>query len=203
MVEDVLPSITPAQYGGLSNSSTIMALINLLHHWFQALEKPKTAIRVLFLDSTKAFDLINHNKLLQDMEKIGVREALIPRIASYLSERKHSTKVGSTRSEQKEVNGGIPQGSKIGPLLFIIKINGLEEACKQPLSADRDMVIIYMDDSTLSEILDTSTHISGDQIGHLQVKLDAVVEWSKCQDMTLNGKKCKEMIIDFRKKRNS
>ena len=50
MIEDILLSITPAQYGGLSNSSTIMALINLLHHWFQALEKPKTAIRVLFLD---------------------------------------------------------------------------------------------------------------------------------------------------------
>ena len=66
------------------------------------------------------------------MEKIGVREALIPWIASYLNERKHSTKVGSTRSEQKEVNGGIPRGSKIGPLLFKFKINGLEEACKQP-----------------------------------------------------------------------
>ena len=48
MIQDVLPSITPAQYGGLSNSSTIMALINLLHHWFQALEKPKTAISLIF-----------------------------------------------------------------------------------------------------------------------------------------------------------
>lgn len=130
------------------------------------------------------------------MEKIGVRKVLIPWIASYLNKRKHSTKVGSTRSEKKEVNGGVPQVCKIGPLLFIIKINELEEVCKQPLSADRDVVIIY---SNLPEILDTSTHISGDQIGCLQVKLDAVVEWSRSQDMILNGKKCKEMIIDFRK----
>lgn len=109
----------------------MQALNNLLHHCFQALEKPKTAIRVLLLDFTKTLDRINP-KLLEDKERIGVREALIPWIASYIRKRKHSSKIGNIRSQQK-VNGGNPQGNKIGPLLFIIKIIGLDEVCRQPL----------------------------------------------------------------------
>ena len=75
MTQDVLPNVTPSQYGGLAGSSTTLALLNLLHNWYQALDQPHAIIRVLFLDFTKAFDLINHNKLLHDMQRMGVREA--------------------------------------------------------------------------------------------------------------------------------
>ncbi|CAB4024493.1 Hypothetical predicted protein [Paramuricea clavata] len=90
MTQDVLPNVTPSQYGGLAGSSTTLALLNLLHNWYQALDQPHTRIRVLFLDFAKAFDLINHNKLLHDMQRMGVREALIPWIASYLKGREES-----------------------------------------------------------------------------------------------------------------
>jgi hypothetical protein len=120
---DVLPNVTPSQYGGLAGSPpTTLALFNLLHNWYQALDQPHTIIRVLFLDFTKAFDLINHNKLLHDMQRMGVREALIPWIASYLKPgRKQMTKVGNVKSELNQVNGGVPQGSKIGPLALYYK----------------------------------------------------------------------------------
>jgi hypothetical protein len=60
----------------------------------------------------------------------------------------------------------------------------------------------YMDDGTLSEILSTAaSHVSGEQIGKMQLRLEGVVNWSNSQDMVLNGKKCKEMIIDFRTKK--
>jgi hypothetical protein len=183
MTQDVLPNVTPSQYGGLAGSSTTLALLNLLHNWYQALDQPHTKIRVLFLDFTKAFDLINHNKLLHDMQRMGVREALIPWIASYLKGRKQMTKVGNVKSELKQVNGGVPQGSKIGPLAFIIKINGLEEVCKGISNIEKDTVILYMDDSILSEILSTASHVSGEQIGKMQLRLDAVVNWSNSQDM--------------------
>ena len=78
MIHDVSSNTTPAQYGGLPGSFTTLVLLNLLHNWYQSPEKPQTNIRVLFLDFTKAFDLINQNKLLQDMQRMGVREALIP-----------------------------------------------------------------------------------------------------------------------------
>ena len=65
---------------------------------------------------------------------------------------------------------------------------------------DSNMVIIYMDDSTLSEILDVSHHVSGEQIGNKQDQQNAVIEWSEDQEMVLNSEKCKEMIIiDVRK----
>ena len=85
--KSTLPSITSAQYD----------------RQLCTLEKPKTATRVLFLGFTKTFDRI-HPKLLEDKERIGVREALIPWIASYLRKRKHSSKIKNIRSEQKKVN---------------------------------------------------------------------------------------------------
>jgi hypothetical protein len=132
------------------------------------------------------------------MKTLGVRNALISWIASYLKGRKQITKLGNVTSNLEDVNGGIPQCSKIGPLAFVIKINSLEQA---RLENDSNMVVIYMDDTTLSEILDVSQHGSGDQIGNMQEQLNSVTEWSKDQDMILNSKKCKEMIIDFRKKK--
>ena len=89
----------------------MQALNRLLYHCFQALEKPKTATRVLFLEFTKTFDGINP-KLLEDKERIGVREALIPWITSYLRKRKHSSKIENI-SKKKSINGGNPQENKI------------------------------------------------------------------------------------------
>ena len=86
-------------------------------------------------------------------------------------------------SNVEDVYGGIPQGSKIVPLAFVIKITSLEQVC---LENDINMVVIYMDDTTLSEILDVSQHSSGDQIGNMQEQLNSVTEWSKDQDMILN-----------------
>ena len=72
---------------------------------------------------------------------------------------------------------------KVVKLAFVIKINSLEQVC---LENDSNMVVIYMDDTTLSEILDVSQHSSGDQIGNMQEQLNSVTEWSKEQDMILN-----------------
>ena len=120
-MEDISGNIFPSQYGGLPGSSTTLALLNLLHNWYQALEKPKTVIRVLFLDFSKAFDLINYNKLLKDMKSLCVTDARRPWIASYLKGRRQKTKLGNVISNFEEVNGGISQGSKIDLLAFVIK----------------------------------------------------------------------------------
>lgn len=64
---------------------------------------------------------------------------------------------------------------------------------------DSNLVVIFMDDTTLSDTVDVSWHVSGDQIGNMKEQLNIVTEWAKDQDMILNGKKCKEMIINFRK----
>ena len=70
-------------------------------------------------------------------------------------------KTGNVKSQLSELNGVVPKGSKIDLLAFIIIINGLEETCKEIPNTNENMVVVYMDDSTFSEILNTSSHISG------------------------------------------
>ena len=82
-------------------------------------------IQIIFLDFKKAFDLIDHNILLENLKCIGVRMALIKWFTTYLNERSHYTELGNATSGFRVIRGGVPQGSNVGPTAFIIKINKL------------------------------------------------------------------------------
>ncbi len=89
--EDIKGKVSEAQFGGLPGSSAVLALVRLAHNWYSAMENQGNVVRIIFLDFRKAFDLIDHNKLLQNFEKLGVRPALLDQhcqITSYKS-RKH------------------------------------------------------------------------------------------------------------------
>ena len=113
--EDIHGKIMEAQYGGRSGSSAILALINLVHKWHVALDTPGSVIRIMFLDFRKAYDLIDHNIMLENCCKIGIRPALVTWLASYLSGRMQVTKYGSEISDKRMVHRGVPQGSKSRP----------------------------------------------------------------------------------------
>jgi hypothetical protein len=97
----------------------------MLHTWFVALEKPESVIRIVFLYFPKAFDLIDHNILLNDFKSVGIRPALLPLLASYLSDRLQRINIDGATSRVHKINAGIPQGSKMGSMAFISKINKL------------------------------------------------------------------------------
>ena len=137
--EDIHGKITETQYGGRSGSSAILALIYLVHKWHVALDTPGSVIRIMFLDFRKAYDLIDHN--IENCCEIGIRPALATWLASYLSGRTQITKYGSEISDKSMVHGGVPQGSKIGPVVFIVHINDLPLVLKQ-------LEITYSDDMT-------------------------------------------------------
>ena len=86
MYDDTTWKISDSQYGGLPRSSTVNGLVNLLHNWHKLMDERHRVIRIVFLDFCKAFDLIDHNKLVENMRSIGVRLALIKWFASYLNE---------------------------------------------------------------------------------------------------------------------
>ena len=155
--------------------------------WKQAMDTPNRIIRIVFLDFKKAFDLIDHNVLLKDMKFVCVRMPLIKWFTTYLNERSHYTELGNDTSDLRVIGGGVPQGSKIGPIAT--KINSLPAVIREEMSQIMatnseacavvdDDIIMFMDDSTLYEVLDVSTHTSGKPIGGLLGKINRIVKFT-------------------------
>ena len=95
------------QFGSLKGSSTSMALIYMLHKWYEAADKQGNTIRICLLDFSKAFDRLDHNM-----------PVLLNWIANFLTDRQQRTRVGQFFSEWKFLNAGIPQGTKLWPAII-------------------------------------------------------------------------------------
>ena len=206
VLEDTRDRISDSQFGGLAGMSAVTALLFMLHKWYQAMETSKRIIRVTFLDFRKAFDLIDHNQLLKNFDDIGVRPGVISWYASYLNKRSQIALYRGAKSERMITHGGIPQGSKLGLIAFIIKVNDLPAATNWDPNDEQNLsngcdgeTVLFMDDTTLSEVCDVSNHISGTCLGNSETNVERVACFAQQERMELNAKKCKEMIIDFRK----
>ena len=101
---------------------------------------------LLMLDLSKAFDLINHNLLLKKLEIYGLTESTLGWFKSYLSMRKQVVAVNGTASEFLDISRGVPQGSILGPLLFITFMNDLSFEIDDP-----HKLTMFADDSTIDQ----------------------------------------------------
>ena len=149
ILEDVQEEISVSQFGGLAGSSAVLALVYLVHNWYKNMDSTGKVVRVSLLDFRKTYDLINHNKLLENFMNIGVRPSLIRWFATYLQGRRQMCTFRNQRSECKSIKGGIPQGSKLGPLAFIIKINQSTNFVETPNDdqngrSDQKDIVIFM-----------------------------------------------------------
>ena len=204
ILEDVQENISVSQFGGLGGSSAVLPLVYLVHNCHKNMDGSGKVARISLLDFRKAYDLINHNILLENFRNIGVRPSLIRRFATYLQGRRQMCTFKNQTSECKITKGGIPQGSRLGPLAFIIKINQLADVVGTPSDdqnggVDQEDIVIFMDDTTLSEVINVTNHVSGNCIGNSQNTIKNIIQFTENEQMELNVKKCKEMLVDFRK----
>ena len=125
LFNQVIDKIDLKQFA-LPGRSTTHALVYLLHCILEALDNSHCYARILFTDFSKGFDLVDHSVLVSELRDLGVHEALIRWIRAFLTGRSQQVKIGSALSNSVIPRGGIPQGTRLAPLLFAILVKPSE-----------------------------------------------------------------------------
>ena len=129
------------QHGFVPGRNCITQLL-CLEEWTDMIEKGE-ALDVIYTDFSKAFDSVPHQRLLAKLERSGIKGDILQWIRSFLKGRCQCVNVDGTRSGWRDVTSGIPQGSVIGPILFVIFINDMPQVVKQ------NFCKLFADDSKL------------------------------------------------------
>ena len=166
--------ISSGQHGFRSGRSTLSQLLMHFDQVFDGILQGQ-GTDTIFLDYAKAFDKVDHQLLIQKMIQYGFPTNLVEWISSFLDDRKQTVVVNGAKSREAPVISGVPQGTMLEPILFLIIINDLENKI-----ADSN-VCFFADDTQISKqigSLDCKALLEGD--------LAKVLEWSKVNNMELN-----------------
>ena len=177
------------QYGFRKKHSTNHALISITEKIRNALDNNLFAVGV-FVDFQKAFDTVNHHILIEKLDHYGIRGCINKWFQSYLSDRKQFVSINGFNSKESNMEHGVPQGSVLGPLLFLLYINDLN------LSIKNSLTYHFADDTNLLKIANSYKKIQKS----LNIDLKNLVSWLLANKISLN--KTKTEVIVFRKPRS-
>ena len=168
---------------------TVTCLFELLNEIYHLIDIKKK-VAIVSLDLSKAFDTINHTLLLKKLKSFNLNSDSITFLQSYLSNRKQVTKLNNFTSTKEEIKSGVPQGSILGPFLFLIFVNDLPDAF-----GDTCKFISYADDTQLL--------VSDDNLEGLKQKVINVINvaqnWYERNGMKNNSSKSEILVVSTKK----
>ena len=176
--------INDRQSGFRKNDSTIKQLLSITHDIFSAFDQmPPKKVRAVFLDICKAFDKVWHSGLLFKLKRHGIRGNMLQIIESFLSHRLQRVSINGQNSEWAEIEAGVPQGSVLGPLLFLIYINDLAEEVDYEIRifADDTFIFQVISDSNTNPII-------------LEQDLRKITNWANQWKMSFNPDITKQAV---------
>lgn len=165
-------------HGFQKGYSTITQLITVVHLLASSLDS-NGQVDVIFLDFSKAFDKVPHDKLIIKLRILGIPEHFVRWISAYLTNKKQYTDIGGQLSESLPVTSGVPQGSVLGPLLFLVYINDIVNVVTPGVR-----IRMFADDCVLfKEIFHPEDQIE------LNSNLSNIFQWCEKWEMVLNADK--------------
>lgn len=177
-------AISIHQHGFMPKRSTTTNLINFTQYISEALEN-RTQVDVLYTDFSKAFDCIDHKLLIIKLKTLGFHESLIKFISSYLENRTMFVSCNNFISPVFKASSGVPQGSNLGPLLFLLFVNDICNRIKHC------KFLLYADDLKLYQVIENRSDCL-----LLQADIDSIVDWSLANKLNFNINKCKIMTYN-------
>ena len=177
IVPHISQQLHPSQFGFSKGKSCLQQLLTFLHQLVNN-NLQKAQSDTLYLDFRKAFDSVSHNIVLCKLQLMGIGGSLLSWFRSYLNDRLQLVKIGNCTSELLPVTSGVPQGSILGPLLFLVFINDL------PDSVNNAFLYMFADDTKISIPVSDSLQ----ERLQLQVDLDAILNWSELNRRGSMGK---------------
>ena len=177
--------VTKFQSGFTPNDSTVNQLVNLYHMFSSAIDQKKD-VRIVFCDITKAFDRVWHDGLIFKLKKLGIENNLLQWFTNYLSNRQQRVVINGEHSSWGYVKAGVPQGSVLGPLLFLAYINDITENIQTNIR-------LFADDTALFVTVDDPI----DSNNMLNIDLKSIQEWSDTWLVKFSAPKTKGMTMSL------
>ena len=184
--------LSNSQHGFLPGKSTCTQLLEVFQCFCNAVDRGKE-VRVIFLDISKAFDKVWHKGLIFKLKQAGISGNLLEWLKDYLSNRRQRVVINGQHSDWGFINAGVPQGSVLGPLLFLLFINDITneiDNCKIRLFADDTCLFIEVDNREEATAL-------------INQDLDKIHTWSKKWLITFSPSKTRSLTISNKKDRHA
>lgn len=159
-----------------------------MHTWLTETDSKPTMLRVLLADMSKAFDVIDHGILMQNILDLGLCPSLTAWLHSYITGRRQRVVANGAHSPWTEVTSGVPQGGVVSPYVFLLP------TATQDAMFEDTLDVGYADDFGLSRAIPISSIMSDTSMCQEAQRLD---EWAAKSKMILNGKKSVELRICF------